>query len=394
MGFLKVTKTLVELAQSKISELQVSNGSVFNPENTVNKVLGVLRDTNRTEAVAFEGKKYGIITVRDLLGVEQPENTKIDSIWKQAGIITPNNSVLEAVNIMIKNNVTAIPLVSKKEVSILSQQDISSAMSDVPELNQIKAKEIMKSPVVTVDKETSIVQVRRTMLTEGFSHIPVTNDQKLAGIITGEDIVNTFITSTSKTTTGDRSGEKVSRFPGKVSGFMDHQPVMADPDASVLDVVKKIDEMGKKYCLVVDEEQTLHGIITHRELLAVIYNIQLEPGLPVYIVGIDNEDFVEKAVVEDKIRRTVERTMKMQEITEVSVRVKSQRSRGERTRYTVTARALGPSASFNVENEGWGLMEAFDGLVNALDETLRRAKKEPQKGARRGRRRPNPNLKP
>ena len=394
MGFLKVTKTLVELAQSQISELQVSDGSVFTPENTVNKVLGVLRDTNRTEAVAYEGTKYGIITVRDLLGVEQPENVKIDSIWKQVGTISPNNSVIEAVDIMIKNNVTAIPLVSKEAVSILSQQDISSAMRDVPELNQIKAREIMTSPVITVDSETPIAHVRRTMLTKGFSHIPVTNDQKLTGIITGEDIVNTFITSASKTTTGDRLGEKVSRFPGKVSGFMDQQPVTVHPDASVLDLVKKIDEMGKKYCLVVDEKQQLHGIITHRELLAVIYSIQPEQRLPVYIVGIDDEDFFEKAVVEDKIRRTVERTMKMQEITEISVKVKSQRSRGERTRYTVTARALGPSVSFNVENEGWGLMEAFDGLINALDETLRRAKKEPQKGARRGRRRPNPHLKP
>jgi ribosome-associated translation inhibitor RaiA len=86
--------------------------------------------------------------------------------------------------------------------------------------------------------------------------------------------------------------------------------------------------------------------------------------------------------------------MKMQEITEIRVRVKSQRRMGERTRYTLSARAISPSISFSVENEGWGLMESFDGLVDALDKTLRRAKKEPQKGSRRGRRRPNPHLKP
>lgn len=389
-----MTKTLVELAQSKISELGISDGSVFKPDNTASKVLGVLKDTNRTEAVAHEGKKYGVITIRDLLGVDQPESTKIESIWKQVGTINPNNTVLEAVELMINNSVTAIPLVSRKEVSILSQQDISSAMSDVPELNQIKAKEIMKTPVITVDRETPIAQVRRTMLTKGFSQIPVTNGQKVAGIITGEDIVTTFITSATKTTMGERSGEKVSRFPGNVSGFMNQQPVTADPEVSVLDVVKRINKMGEKYCLVVDEDQRLHGIITHRELLGIIHRLQPEPTLPVYIVGIDNADFVEKAIVEDKIRRTVERNMKMHEITEVSVKVKSQRSRGERTRYTVSARALGPNSSFNAENEDWGLMEAFDGLIDALDKTLRRAKKEPQKGGRRGRRRPNPHLKP
>jgi CBS domain-containing protein/ribosome-associated translation inhibitor RaiA len=368
--------------------------SVFSPENTASKLLGVLRDTNQTDVVAYEGRKYGIITVRDLLSVDQPENTKIESIWKQVSTLTPSNNVLDAVDIMIKNNVTAIPIVSRDEITLLSQQDISSAMRNILELNQIKAKVIMTSPVITVDKETSIAHVRGIMLTKGISHIPVTSQQKIVGIITGEEIVTTFITSTTKTTTGERSGEKVTRFPGKVSGFMNNRIVFADPDSSVLDVVKRIDKIGEKYCLIVDNDLQLHGIITHRELLGVIHSLLPEPELPVYIVGIDGEDFVEKAVVEGKIRRVIVRNMKMHEITEVRIKVKSQRSRGERTRYTITARALGPSTSFNAENKDWGLMEAFDGLLDALDKTLRRAKKEPQKGVRRGRRRPNPHLKP
>ena len=393
-GFLKVTKTLEELAQTNLSEIQVSKGSIFDPEDTANKVLGVLRDTNQTEAVAARGTRYGVISVRDLLGVDQPERTKIESIWKQIGTISPSNNVLEAVRFMIMNNVTAVPMVSRDEVSLLSQQNITASIREVSDLNSVKAKDIMKSPVVTMDKDTPIAQIRRTMLDKGFSHVPITNNEKLVGIITGEDIVTTFITVGSKATTGERSGEKVRRFPGQVSGFMNTQPVSVVPEASVLDVVKKIDEMGQKYCLVVDEEERLHGIITHRELLGVIHSLQPEAELPVYILGIDDENFFEKAVVEEKIRRTVQRTVKMQEITEVKVRVKSQRSKGERTRYSVTARAMGPSVSFNAENEGWGLMEAFDGLVDALDKTMRRAKKEPQKGKRRGRRRPNPHLKP
>ena len=394
MGFLKVTKTLMELAQTNLSDLNFSKGSVFSPDDTASKVLGVLRDTDRTEAVASSGEKIGIITVRDLLGVDQPENTKIETIWKQVGSISPNSSVLEAVTHLIRNNVTAMPLVSRNEVSLLSQRDISSALKDVSEIKSIMAKEIMTSPVVSMSRDTPIAQIRRTMLDKGISHIPITNDSKVMGIVTGEDIVATFITSSTKTTTGDRSGEKVSRFPGQASGFMNRHPVTVTPETNMLDVVRKIDSMDEKYCLVVDEEQKLRGIITHRELLGILYNLVPEPELPVYIVGLEDEDFFETAVVEEKIRRAVQRSVKMQEITEVRIRVKTQRNKGERTRYTVSARAMGPSVSFNVENAGWGLMEAFDGLVDALDKTLRRAKKEPQKGARRGRRRPNPHLKP
>lgn len=394
MGSSKVTKTLEEFAQSNISELKVHAGSVFNPEDPASKVLGVFKDTDRNAAVAASGDRYGIVTMRDLLGVDQPANTKIESIWKQVGSVSPNISVLEAVDILIKNNITAIPVASREEVTLLSQQDVTTELSDVPGLKQIKAKEIMTSPVLAIDKETPIAHARRMMLDRGFSHIPVTNDEKLVGIITGEDIVTTFVTAQSKTTRGDRSGEKVSKFPGQVGGFMDRQPLVVSPEASVLEVVRQINKMNTKYCLVADEEK-LHGIITHRELLTVIQSVMPEEVLPVYIVGIDGEDFFESAVVEDKIRRTVMRSMKIREdITEVSVKVKSQRSKGERTRYTITARAIGPTVSYNVENKGWGLMETFDGLVEAMDKTLRRAKKEPQKGARRGRRRPNPHLKP
>ena len=395
MGFLKVIRTLKELAETTVSELNISKGNVLSPDENASKVLGILKDTNKTEAVAANGEKYGIITVRDLLGVDQPANTKIETIWKQVGKINSNTSVIEAVDLMLRNNVTAIPLVEKDYVSLISQQDITSAMTNIPELSTIQAKDIMISQVVTVEKETSIAHARRIMLDKGFSHIPIINGDKVVGIITGDEIVSTFVTDITKTTTGDRSGEKVTRFPGQVGGFMNSQPLKVNPDTGVLEVVRRIKKMGEKYCLVVDDEEKLHGIITHRELLEIIHSLQPEPELPVYIVGIDEENFFETAVVEDKIRRTVERSMKiMEEITEVSVMVKSQRNKGERTRYKVTARALGPSISFNVENEDWGLMEAFDGLVDALDKKLRRSKKEPQKGSRRGRRRPNPHLKP
>ncbi len=395
MGFTKVTKTLEELAQSNLSELGVHSSSVFTPDDAASKVLGVFKDTNRNEAVAAKDDKYGIVTVRDLLIVDQPANTKIESVWRQVGSVSPNISVLDVVDLLIRNNITAIPVVSREEVGLISQQDITVALADVPELKKLKVKDIMVNPVITAEKDTPIAHARSIMLEKGISHLPVTNDEKLVGMVTGEDIVTTFITSQGKPTTGNRSGEKVSKFPGQVNGFMNRQLVTVPSEASVLDAVKIMNKMGSKYCLVVDEEQKLHGLITHRELLGVIHSIKPEPELPVYIVGIDDEDFFEKAVVEDKIRRTVMRSMRIQEdINEVSVKVKSQRSQGERTRYTITARAMGPTVSFNVENEDWGLMETFDGLVDALDKSLRRAKKEPQKGARRGRKRPNPHLKP
>ncbi|MBT3284518.1 CBS domain-containing protein [Candidatus Bathyarchaeota archaeon] len=389
-----MTKTLEELALTEISSLPEGSTSVFAPGDTVSKVLGVLKDTGRTEAVAAEGDRYGIVAVRDLLGVDQPERTKIENIWNQVGYVTSSTSVLEATDLILGNGVSAVPLVDGKDVHMVSQQDILDALADVEELKNTSAKTIMTTPVLTMDAESPISQIRRTMMDKNYSFIPVTKEGKLVGMITAEEIVHTFVTTSSKTTRGDRSGQKVTRFPGKANGMMNRQPFTILTTASVMDVIKGLISSGEKACVVVDEGSNVHGIITEMELLKLIHALMPTAELPVYIVGIEDENFFERSVVEDKIRRVVKRSSRMHTITEVSVRIKKQQTSGERIRYKITARAMGPKDSYNVENEDWGLMETFDGLTDQLSKTMRRAKAPHQKGRRRGRRRPNPNLKP
>jgi len=389
-----LTKTLEELALTEISSLPAGSASVFAPGDTVSKVLGVLKDTKRTEAVAAEGDRYGIVAVRDLLGVDQPERTKVESIWNQVGYVTPSMSVIETTDLILGNGVSAVPLVEGGHVRLISQQDILDALMDVEELKETSAKSIMTSPVLTMEEDSPIAQVRRTMMDKNYSFIPVTREEKLTGMVTAEEIVHTFVTTASKTTRGDRSGQKVTRFPGQASAVMNRQPLTVPATASAMDVIEGMISSGEKACLVVDEEDRIYGIITEMELLKLIHVLLPIEELPVYIVGIEDENFFERAIVEDKIRRAVERSIKMDTITEVSVRIKRQRTSGERIRYNITARAMGPTDSYNVENEDWGLMETFDGLTDQLAKTMRRAKEPHQKGKRRGRRRPNPHLKP
>ena len=391
-----MAKTLLELAETRISELFHSAGSLFDPDDQASKVLGYLKDTGRYEAVASGGGRAGIVTIRDLLGVDHPERTKVEGIWEQVGTVDGDTTVIDVVGTLIENSVRALPVAKLSEVmGIISQVDILEALAHVNELKSVAAKDAMVAPVVSLNMEDGIAQARRTMLNRGISHIPVLAEEKLMGMITAEIIVHTFIAPSTKTTTGDRVGEKVSSMPGQVSGVMDRQPLKVGVDASALKVAQEMIRMNKSAALIVDDEDRVLGIITPRELLRLIHDLRGEADLPVYIVGITDEDFFERAVAEEKVRRVVVRSMRMQpKITEVRVNIKKQRTAGERSRYDVTARVLGPEVSFNAENEGWGLMETFDGLLTTLDTKLRRAKNEPEKKPRRGRRRlhrsPNP----
>jgi CBS domain-containing protein len=119
------------------------------------------------------------------------------------------------------------------------------------------------------------------MLERGVSHVPVVEYGRLVGVVTAGDIIHTFITPSSKTTTGERVGSRTRRFPGQVIGIMDSRLCTVTPDASVLDVVTGLNESGKSACFMIDPENRILGILAPRDLMAPILRLRVPEELPV-----------------------------------------------------------------------------------------------------------------
>jgi CBS domain-containing protein/ribosome-associated translation inhibitor RaiA len=369
---------LRELAFTEIREIVPNIVTVFSPDDTVSKVLGVLKEAGLYEAAVAMEDSFGIITVRDMLDVDQPSQTRIEGIWRGTSSVSPGSTVLDAVEVLVRNNIRAVPLVEKgRVIGMASQVDVVRAMCGVPELSGYAAKELIRSPVWSLDIDERLSYARRLMLERGISHIPVVEYGKLVGEVTAEDIVHTFITPASKTTTGERVGRRTSRFPGLVTGIMDTQPLSIQQDASMLDVVHGLRDKGKGACYMVGARREIMGVLTPRELMAPLLRLRAEKELPVYIRGLEDEGFFEREVAEEKVRRMVRRSMRFRpDITEVSVMIKSSQTRGNRTRYELTGRALTREGQINAKAGGWDLLRVFDELCDTLDKAIRRTKPE------------------
>lgn len=249
-----MTKTLRELAFSEIRDLVHGHVSIFAPEDTASRALGELKETGRYEALVASQGKVGLITIRDLLAVDQPAQTKVVGVWRIVGSVSPSDRIIDACDAMVRNNIRALPVVEGGEaVGCISQVDVTCALCDVPEFSGVPAKELMRMPVVSLDAREKVALARRLMLERGFSHIPVVEYNQMVGMITAETIVHAFITPISKTTKGERVGERVARFPGSVGGIMDLNPFTVGPDASALDVVCGLRDREKSACVVVDQ---------------------------------------------------------------------------------------------------------------------------------------------
>lgn len=373
--------TLRELAFSEIRGLIHPHVAVFSSKDTASRVLGELKETGRYEAVVRSDGKIGLVTIRDLLGVDQPEQTRIDRIWRITGTVSPSMSLVEFARLLIRNNIRAMPVAEDGEIlGCVSQVDLIGALTDVGELQGVQVRGLMRRPVDSLDVNERVSLARRIMLERGFSHIPIVEYGRLVGIVTAESIVHHFITPITRTTRGERIGEKVERFPGVVGGIMDIHPLTAGPGATVLEVIRGLTGQRKSACIIVNEERAILGIVTPRELLAPLAGMIVEEDPPVYIIGISDEDFFERGVAEEKVRRAVRRGMRMHpHINEVSIRVRRFEEEGGRRRYELKARILSPEEQLNAEAVDWDLMTAFDKLCDRIDRMLSDLKHEPHR---------------
>ena len=139
-----------------------------------------------------------------------------DVVWLQS-----NDSVLDALVMMEREHVTALPVVDEQErcVGIVSSTDLITVARQIVELlNQIaeteiggprdkltsrlvengftngKVGDLMRTPAKDVAADSSLVKAGRRMLRRRIHHLPVTNEQKeLVGIISTMDLMAAFL---------------------------------------------------------------------------------------------------------------------------------------------------------------------------------------------------------
>ncbi len=121
----------------------------------------------------------GILLVRDVM-------------TKDVRVVRPDTSVKEVVATMNKFNIGSIVVVQgERPVGIITERDILKRIVEPcldPET--VTARQIMTSPVVTIDENASINEAAKLMAKKGVKRLLVTrNNDELVGIITFTDIV-------------------------------------------------------------------------------------------------------------------------------------------------------------------------------------------------------------
>lgn len=368
-----------EIAILEVSQFMREVPRVFSPSDTASKLLGYFYETDLYEVPVVGEGKIGLITLRDLLNIAQPSQTKLSNLWKFVEVLSSDKQISQAIEAMFQNDTRAVPLVEKgKVVGIISQVEVAKAFSNAQELKEIPITKLMKHPVITIEKGSKISSARRLMLDHKISHLPVLDKLSLIGVIIAKHIAYHFIIPERGTDRGERIGESVRRLDGPVEGVMDPKPLTLEPQISALETACVFGEEEKSSCVVTGVGKEVLGILTPKELITLLRGLLTkENRVPISIIGLKEDDLLESSEAEEKIRRVIEKNIHFYPpIEEVTVVLERRNVGGNQTRYEATAHIHGPYEQFFSKKQSWDLLVLFDEISKELDGLLRKKKQE------------------
>jgi CBS domain-containing protein len=124
-------------------------------------------------------------------------------------------SVFDAIKMMAKKNVGALPVVERgKVVGMMSERDYTRKVAlKGKSSKETKVREIMGTPVITVPPEQPVGDCLRLMTEHRVRHLPVLEKGQLIGIVSIGDLVN-WVISAQSATIDNLEGYISGRYPG------------------------------------------------------------------------------------------------------------------------------------------------------------------------------------
>lgn len=148
--------------------------------NQEDKLVGILTEKDLTRKMRSNGPKWKRRTI-DKISIRRV-------MTPQPVTLTPTREVRDAVEIMIKNDISSVPVVDGDEVlGIVTKTELIDFYRD-KFAGKWKVSDLMTSEVVTVNENHSIGHVISTMEDQKIGKLIVVRDNEPVGIITSANI--------------------------------------------------------------------------------------------------------------------------------------------------------------------------------------------------------------
>jgi len=108
---------------------------------------------------------------------------------------TPLASLRDLATQLVSNEISGMPVAASdgRVVGVITESDIVRTLIEGKRLENLTAGEVMTGPPITVDVGTEIVQVMKSLEDNRIVRVPVTDQDKLVGIISRRDVIRAIL---------------------------------------------------------------------------------------------------------------------------------------------------------------------------------------------------------
>ena len=242
----------LSLSQKKLlNQLLLSSKEIFCKGIRINMTKAVIKNyveglallTHRLIEIENSDVFFTIVKMAEriyIVGRSRINSVDVDEILKELG----GGGHFQAASAVVKN--LSLDELEKKLIKILERKVKVG----------IVTKDIMSSPVKTVNTSTSIEETKKILLRYGHNGIPVVEEGKLKGIITMQEV--------NKAKQHGLGKELVSK-------YMSNQIVSVKLNTPLTEIQELMINYDIGRILVIDKEDKLVGIITRTDLIRNLY---------------------------------------------------------------------------------------------------------------------------
>jgi len=247
----------------------------------LSEALDLMKKKEVDAVLVIDAEKLsGIVTYRDIMKKigSRRSSRETPSTMHLSGFMTPHldknplktviveDEMDKVIELMLKNDVSHIPVLNKsgKIAGILSKNDVIKLCINI----RAQAYELMIKNPITVSRTDSIDEARRILLDKKITSLPVTEGDKLIGLINVHNIACGL--AAFKEVAPPKTLDKRIKFL-LVSDLMEREPPSATPSTKASSIAKLMINSPSRSIPIVDENDKLLGIISRTDMIKLFY---------------------------------------------------------------------------------------------------------------------------
>ncbi|MCH1772056.1 MULTISPECIES: CBS domain-containing protein [Metallosphaera] len=258
---------------------------------------------------------------------------------------------------------------SRNLLGIITREQVLSYLLNSGQLETGRAREFMSSPPVTLSPEDSVAKARWIMVRDNISRIPIVQDKKLVGIVTTRDIVNALYTPLSERKRASILSEEERVMASPLKEIMVSPVITVSGVDPLKEVAQKLLK-NKISGAPVMEGDFLSGVISGIDIIKSLESkFQLSMPIEAKLTsGLRNKEL--KAQLDGVLERYLSKLEKFVDINNFRVSFKEEASSQGRPLYKVSVNISTKIGNFVANDSDRDPVAAVKRAVDTLEQRL------------------------